>query len=149
VTSSMSLVLANEYVWSYQWIFYTSMLILWCLPSLFLATHIRRLRMKVENTKSKFQKVTYQQKCGFLCYKNVVYRSNFHPKSSYDSDCNPSKDATKSCWLLLSSHLYVDGVGILRGGGEVWIDIQQFIPLSIKILTYEWFHPYIIAFTIS
>jgi len=38
------------------------------------------------------------------CYKST-YISNFHPRSLDAFDCNHSKVASKSCWLLLFSHL--------------------------------------------
>ena len=79
-------------------------------PSLLLVIHIQNPMEKATNTENKFWKVTYQWKYGLLYYKSVEYKYNFHPKLLDADDCNFSKVDWKSYWLLLSSHLCVDGV---------------------------------------
>ena len=96
----MSLLLANGSSWSSQQIFIPLVHLLWGPPSLCLVIHVQNLRLKVENTQIKFQKVTYQYKRGLIYYKSVVYRSYFHPRSLHTFDCNPSKYAPKFFWLL-------------------------------------------------
>jgi hypothetical protein len=68
------------------------------------------LKVKVENIQIKFQKFFYDYKCGIIYYKSVIHRSYFHPKMSDASNCNTSKDAPKSCSLLPSSDMSVDGI---------------------------------------
>jgi hypothetical protein len=85
------------------------MLLLSCLPSLLHVFHMKYIKESVENIQSKFQKGTYQWKCGLLSYKSVKYGSSYHPRFLNDFDCNPSKVELISCSPLLYVHSFVDG----------------------------------------